>query len=76
MSFQQIVSDSNICEVNKWHHIAFSVSTTNVYTIYIDGVIAPYTFTGTAGMANTNATSPAYIGGNPTATRGLDGSID
>ncbi|MBU0941210.1 MAG: S8 family serine peptidase [Bacteroidetes bacterium] len=62
--------------LNKWHHIAFTVSAANIYTIYIDGIVAPYTFTGTAGMANTNATSPAYIGGNPTATRGLDGSID
>ena len=66
----------NSVQLNKWHHIAYTVNSANAYTIYIDGVVAPYTFTGTAGMANTNATSPAYIGGNPTATRGLDGSID
>mgnify|MGYP003671993064 CR=1 FL=1 len=62
--------------LNKWHHIAFTVSATNVYTIYIDGVVAPYTSTGTAAAATTNATLPAYIGGNNTLTRGLNGNID
>lgn len=66
----------NTVPLNKWQHIAFTVSATNVYTIYIDGVIAPYTSTGTVGAATTNATLPAYIGGNPTLTRQLDGSID
>jgi hypothetical protein len=66
----------NSVQLNKWHHIAYTVTAGNVYTIYIDGVVAPFTFTGTAGAANANATTPAYIGGNPTATRGLDGSID
>ena len=66
----------NSVQLNKWHHIAYTVSSTNVYTIYIDGIVAPFTATGTVAIANTNATSPAYIGGNPTATRGLDGSID
>lgn len=66
----------NSVQLNKWHHIAFSVSATNVYTIYIDGVAVPYTSTGTAAAASTNATLPAYIGGNASLTRGLDGSID
>ena len=66
----------NTVPLNKWQHIAFTVSAANVYTIYIDGVVAPYTATGTAGAATTNATLPAYIGGNPTLTRQLDGSID
>lgn len=66
----------NTVPLNKWQHIAFTVSASNVYTIYIDGVIAPYTSTGTVGAATTNATLPAYIGGNPTLTRQLDGNID
>ena len=66
----------NSVQLNKWHHIAFTVSATNVYTIYIDGVAVPFTFTGIAAAANTNATLPAYIGGNPTLTRGLNGNID
>lgn len=66
----------NTVPLNKWQHIAFTVSAANVYTIYIDGVVAPYTATGTAGAATTNATLPAYIGGNPTLTRQLDGNID
>jgi hypothetical protein len=66
----------NSVQLNKWHHIAYTVSSANVYTIYIDGVVAPFTSTGTAATANANATTPAYIGGNPTATRGLSGSID
>jgi hypothetical protein len=37
-----------------------------LYTIYIDGVAVPFYFTGTAAAATTNATLPAYIGGNPT----------
>ncbi|MEM8521693.1 S8 family serine peptidase [Flavobacterium sp. PL12] len=66
----------NTVPLNKWQHIAFTVSASNVYTMYIDGVVAPYTATGTAGAATTNATLPAYIGGNPSLTRQLDGNID
>ena len=66
----------NSVPLNKWQHIAFTVSAANVYTIYIDGVVAPYTSTGTVGAATTNAALPAYIGGNPTLTRGLAGDID
>lgn len=66
----------NTVQLNKWHHIAFTVSAANVYTIYIDGVVAPYTATGTAAAATTNATLPAYIGGNASLTRGLNGNID
>jgi hypothetical protein len=46
----------------------------NVYTIYIDGIAAPYTLTGTA-AATTNATFP-LTGGNNTLTRGLNANID
>jgi hypothetical protein len=35
----------NSVQLNKWHHIAFTVSAANVYTIYIDGIAAPYTAT-------------------------------
>lgn len=66
----------NSVQLNKWHHVAFSVSATNVYTMYIDGVAVPFTSTGTAAAATTNATLPAYIGGNNSLTRGLDGNID
>jgi hypothetical protein len=51
---------ANSVQLNKWHHIAFSVSADNVYMLYIDGVIAPYTSTGTAAAASTNAVFPAY----------------
>jgi len=66
----------NSVQLNKWHHIAFTVSSTNVYTVYIDGVAVPFTSTGTAAAASTNATLPAYIGGNATLTRGFEGNID
>jgi Subtilase family/Concanavalin A-like lectin/glucanases superfamily/Domain of unknown function (DUF5011)/Secretion system C-terminal sorting domain/CUB domain len=69
----------NSFKQNKWHHVAFSVSSTNVYTIYIDGVVAPYTVTSTntAGIAaGTNSTSPAYFGNNAGLARGLNGAID
>ncbi|PWA05781.1 LamG-like jellyroll fold domain-containing protein, partial [Flavobacterium laiguense] len=67
----------NSVQLNKWHHIAFTVTTGNLYTIYIDGVVAPHTVAaGTAGAATTNAAFPAFIGGNSSLTRGLNGSID
>jgi hypothetical protein len=33
----------NSVQLNKWHHIAFTVSAANVYTMYIDGIAVPYT---------------------------------
>ncbi|MCW2119622.1 S8 family serine peptidase [Flavobacterium sp. 7A] len=66
----------NSVSLNKWQHIAFSVSSSNVYTIYVDGVVAPYTTTGVAAAASTNATSQAFIGNNASLTRGVDGKID
>jgi hypothetical protein len=66
----------NSVQLNKWHHVAFSVSAANVYTIYIDGVVAPYTATGVAAAATTNAALPAFIGNNASLTRGLNGNID
>jgi hypothetical protein len=32
----------NSVQLNKWHHIAFTVSAANVYTMYIDGIAALY----------------------------------
>jgi len=66
----------NSIKQNTWHHIAYTVSATNVYTVYIDGVEVPYTSTGTAGPASSNATAPAYIGNNAGLARGLNGNID
>ncbi|WP_291286977.1 S8 family serine peptidase [Flavobacterium sp.] len=66
----------NTIKQNTWHHIAYSVSAANVYTVYIDGVSVPYTSTGTAGASTTNSTSAAYIGNNAGLARGLIGNID
>jgi len=66
----------NSIKQNTWHHIAYTVSDANVYTVYIDGVSVPYTSTGTAGPASPNATAPAYIGNNAGLARGLIGNID
>jgi hypothetical protein len=71
-----INTGANSVQLNKWQHIAFTVSTANVYTVYIDGVVAAFTATGTAAAARTNAALPAFIGGNASLTRGLNGSID
>ncbi|AYN04443.1 S8 family serine peptidase [Flavobacterium sp. 140616W15] len=61
---------------NTWHHIAYSVSSANVYTVYIDGVSVPFTSTGTAGPASSNTTAAVYIGNNAGLARGLNGNID
>ncbi|WP_082472425.1 S8 family serine peptidase [Flavobacterium sp. Leaf82] len=66
----------NSIKQNTWHHIAFTVSAANVYTVYIDGVSVPYTSTGTAGAASSNAAAAAYIGNNAGLARGLNGNID
>ena len=66
----------NSIKQNTWHHIAYTVSAANVYTVYIDGVSVPYTSTGTAGAASSNASAPAYIGNNAGLARGLIGNID
>ncbi|MDX6189435.1 S8 family serine peptidase [Flavobacterium sp. Fl-318] len=71
-----INTGANSIKQNIWQHIAYTVSSTNVYTVYIDGVSVPFTSTGIAGAATTNATLPAYIGNNATLTRGLNGNID
>lgn len=68
----------NSIQQNKWHHVAFTVSSTNVYTIYIDGAIASTTQVGTvaAGPATANATNPIFIGNNLGLARGFNGNID
>jgi Concanavalin A-like lectin/glucanases superfamily/Domain of unknown function (DUF5011)/Secretion system C-terminal sorting domain/CUB domain len=61
----------------KWHHVAFTVSLDNVYTIYIDGVVAPYTVTsGTPVAALANGTNPIFMGNRADLARGFNGSID
>ncbi|WP_428232904.1 S8 family serine peptidase [Flavobacterium sp.] len=66
----------NSIRQNTWHHIAFTVSETNDYTVYIDGISVPYTSTGIANAASSNATAAAYIGNNAGLARGLNGNID
>ncbi|OXE98196.1 S8 family serine peptidase [Flavobacterium araucananum] len=66
----------NSIKQNTWHHIAYTVSAANVYTVYIDGVSVPYTSTGTANAASSNAAAAAYIGNNAGLARGLNGNID
>lgn len=66
----------NSIKQNTWHHIAYTVSAANVYTVYIDGVSVPFTSTGTAGAASSNAAAAAYIGNNAGLARGLNGNID
>ncbi|MCD0476576.1 S8 family serine peptidase [Flavobacterium sp. EDS] len=71
-----INTGQNSIKQNTWHHIAYRVSKTNIYKIYIDGVSVPFTSTGIAGEASSNATSSAYIGNNAGLARGLNGNID
>lgn len=66
----------NSIRFNKWHHVAVSVSSLNVYTIYIDGVAVPFSQTGIAAAASTNATLPLFVGNNSGLARGFNGSID
>jgi hypothetical protein len=71
----------NSIKQNTWHHIAFTVSATNVYTVYIDGDLAFSTgtigtSTGTVNAASANGTAAAYIGNNAGLARGLNGNID
>jgi hypothetical protein len=71
-----INTGENSVQLNKWYHVAFSVSAANIYTIYIDGVAVPYTSTGVAAAATTNAALPAFIGNNAGLARGFNGNID
>ncbi|MEA9415856.1 S8 family serine peptidase [Flavobacterium sp. PL02] len=66
----------NTIKQNTWQHIAFTVSAANVYTVYIDGVSVPFTSTGTAAAASSNASSAVYIGNNAGLARGINGNID
>jgi len=62
---------------NQWQHVALTVSSTNVYTLYVDGVEQPPTFyTGSFGETRSNTAMPLYIGNNGTFTRGVKGKMD
>ncbi len=62
---------------NQWQHVALTVSSTNVYTLYVDGVEqAPTFYTGSFGETRSNTAMPLYIGNNGTFTRGVKGKID
>jgi Subtilase family/Concanavalin A-like lectin/glucanases superfamily/Domain of unknown function (DUF5011)/Secretion system C-terminal sorting domain/CUB domain len=68
---------ANTIQKGKWHHVAFTVSSTNVYTIYIDGVVAPYTVTsGSPVAALANSANPIFMGNNAGLARGFNGNID
>lgn len=71
-----INTSANSIRQNVWHHIAYSVSSANVYKVYIDGVEVPFTSTGTPGAASSNSASAVYIGNNAGLARGLNGNID
>jgi hypothetical protein len=71
-----INTELNSIKLNTWHHIAFTVSAANVYTVYIDGVSVPFTSTGTAAAAVSNAALPAYFGNRADLVRGFNGNID
>lgn len=66
----------NTIKQKTWQHIAFTVSAANVYNVYIDGVDVPFTSSGTANAASSNAAAPAYIGNNAGLARGINGNID
>ena len=66
----------NSIKPNTWHHIAYSVSDTNQYKVYIDGVSVPFTSTGIAGATDFNSNYIAYIGSGGGLDTGLNGSID
>jgi len=72
-------------QLGAWNHYAVTVSSSNVYTFYINGVAQPmlqYSYggvvgaTGTPGPVNSNAANPLYIGCSATASRVLTGNID
>ncbi len=64
-------------KANQWQHLALTVSTANVYTFYIDGVVqTPVLYSGVAGATKTNAAIPLYLGNNAALTRGVNGKID
>jgi hypothetical protein len=70
----------NSIKQNKYHHVAFTVSSTNVYTIYIDGLVANYTTVSAANIppapATANLTNPIFIGNNAGLARGFNGNVD
>lgn len=71
-----INTEENSIKKNVWHHIAYSVSSSNVYKIYIDGVEVPFTSTGVAAAASNNSSAAIYVGNNAGLARGLNGYID
>ncbi|AND63798.1 hypothetical protein AX766_04885 [Flavobacterium covae] len=68
---------ANTIKLNEWMHIAVTVSKTNQYKVYINGVEVPARLvSGTVGAVKTNNTSPLLIGNSATLTRGFNGNID
>ena len=64
-------------KANQWQHLALTVSSANVYTFYIDGVVqTPTLYSGVVGATKTNAAIPLYLGNNAALTRAVNGKID
>ncbi|HUX54974.1 MAG TPA: S8 family serine peptidase [Williamwhitmania sp.] len=63
---------------NTWQHLALTVTSGNVYTLYIDGVAQTWSvYSGTAGATKTNANYPICIGNRPSdLIRSASGNID
>jgi len=68
----------NSVVLNKWQHLALTVSSSNEYTLYIDGVAQVFSISsGTAGPTKTNSSNPLAFGNRPTdLVRPINGSID
>ncbi|MFK7108320.1 S8 family serine peptidase [Flavobacterium oreochromis] len=70
-------TDTNTIKQNEWTHIAVTVSTTNQYKVYINGVeVAARLVSGTVGPVRVNNTSPLVIGNSVALNRGFNGNID
>ncbi len=75
-------TNENTVKLNRWQHIAVSVSANNKYNLYIDGKSVPYKFVKTensttiAGAALSNVNDLLYIGNQKSENRGFEGYID
>jgi hypothetical protein len=63
--------------IGSWHHYALTVSASNVYTFYIDGVAqTPTVYSGTAAATKDNLYKTLAIGNKVDLGRGVTGAID
>ncbi|SDD08583.1 S8 family serine peptidase, partial [Williamwhitmania taraxaci] len=68
----------NSVKKGTWQHVALTVSSTNVYTLYIDGVAQTWTvYSGAAVATKTNSSNPISIGNRASdLLRPVNGLID